>query len=565
MIPSTSVQQKAKKWLARNSAHEEFPGISPFFGVHTRADYLAVKKNPPSFKFDINTIVLATPFESLHGWILGCPKRACTFVIPLLKLNLVRKAKLSIKAATIEYNRRVRLFLSSKVMLSSGEMRYIPRFGKASEFNGFRAMDYRFLSQMLISVFMDVDTFFEPVFGNKFRAVIVRMHSIGCLLYDGKPWTTIKTRQYDELINDFGQMFYEVFHLVSKSDCRFIKTHCLGEHLMEDADEYGCHDAVSAETFESTHKEYVKQAFAGTNGAKIPATELRMLRNAQRRQLVRSATATLSAMHEIEDHEILVPEEATDSNIVLTRRRGTAFSKYSCLVSFNVYHLDFLIVLVRIVDPSASWIHNAEYTHWKFVNDGEEDWFEASTAKEITHFQFATYVEDWFETEPPINLEYSNRWNNLLGESNGDIQVTFFSCLHLPRRGITYHSTPHYFGNDSSSEPRPRYDIVAVKPGDEETTKEDCWFGELLHIFHISGAAGGEFCFIRYFQDVKKSPYRDISPFRHMEYELKSQKNTFAVIPATRLSESVKPYFVEDSSTSAKTNPHRRFFAFWFY
>jgi hypothetical protein len=307
-----------------------------YFGALSKEEITQIDASPPPQKFESDQILSCLPFEDLHAWLLGIPKRICEFVVPLLKLNdasRVRSESMTKTAAIKEYNRRVSLFVSSKVKLVSGAIRSIPSFRRgAAKTAGLVANDFRFLSQMLIGVFMDVETFFKPSFGRSFFNVLVRTQKIGTLLYDGLYWSKAKRDKYAIAVDDLGQMFYDVFHRVSKSKCSFIKTHAIGFHIDEDIAEYGTKEVFSAGTFESGHKFFVRKMFDTTNAAKSGLTELRMMRNTQRHMLVEDTVSFLLTNEETGFESKIIPEvlpnDSDESTIRLFSVYGSAISKF---------------------------------------------------------------------------------------------------------------------------------------------------------------------------------------------------------------------------------------------
>jgi hypothetical protein len=132
------------KYLEEKNIFPNFAGSHAAYGCKSAADvdcmkHLGTKPN------------LRIPYELLHAWLLGLPKRLCLLVVKLIQQaepNRVRAEKLTIEYCLGELDRRVQMFKASK--LKKG--RYTPTFTQFNSKAGLRAEDYRYLSQMLIFI-----------------------------------------------------------------------------------------------------------------------------------------------------------------------------------------------------------------------------------------------------------------------------------------------------------------------------------------------------------------------------------------------------------------------------
>jgi hypothetical protein len=205
------------------------------------------------------------------------------------------------------------------------------------------------------------------------------------------------------------------------------------------------------------------------------------------------------------------------------------------------------------------WPRNPKYRKWSW-EEKPTKLLLAKGTDDRTLYHVSQLVEDWFEKAPSSIPPYRNRWFELLGSSHQPFtRVTFFSRLQLSN-GLTFYCDPHYWGNGAFYNGcRSRYDILPLKcdPPQLNYTKDNCMFAELLLCFHLAGPAGGDFCYVRYFKDLKQSEFRKTSPFRHLVI----QEKNFACLPCSRIAFCDKPYVLEDHSNSSP----RSFFAFWFY
>jgi hypothetical protein len=336
MLPESdatkSQKAKANKWLQEHSIQPEFPGLSACFGAKNEEEIESLLSSPPPWKFEtLEQMIASVPFELLHAWLLGAPMRICQLSPLLLGLSgeqRVRKEGLSEQQAVKEYDLKVRSFKSRSAILMNGSIRYIPTFKNASSVSFMKAHEFRFLSQMLVAVFLDAEDFFIPSFAKLIRKVVIKTYTLGALLFDGRLWDTVKVTTFESKVNGYGELFREVFGRVSNSDCAYIKLHFLGSHIIEDIKEFGDPENFSAETFESTHGEFVKQAFYATNGAKAEITELRMLRGVLRRQMVRSAMLSLT-----EDVESISTINFRPlGSLAMMGERGCAKSKFVAII-----------------------------------------------------------------------------------------------------------------------------------------------------------------------------------------------------------------------------------------
>jgi hypothetical protein len=166
--------------------------------------------------------------------------------------------------------------------------------------------------------------FFKKETTTLLRWILLRTYDIGKEMFSlGKPWNSTRRLAFSELLKDYGDNFYHLFHGVSK--CRFIKNHLL-IHLERDFARFGSPMNYIAHSFERSMVEFVRTVFARTNAEKSPKTEKRMLLEIIRRLMIADEVVeretclmqhTGDELHEDEDEE---PEsnilETKESNVV---------------------------------------------------------------------------------------------------------------------------------------------------------------------------------------------------------------------------------------------------------
>ena len=207
----------------------------------------------------------------------------------------------------------LRVFKTLNEVASSSFCRrkHLPTYNCASDLWDLKASDYRYLSQMLIfALGTGKDTYFEASFTVKLRNVLLKMRTIGKMLWHPGAWSEARLSQLQEVLKTFGAEFKDVFRDVAagkKEDdkCGFIKLHAL-MHIVEDIRRYGSPFNYSLESWERSHQEFVKRVFMRTNASKDGvSTEENMLKELVRREIIYQAMR----ISEIFDFDDLKKEE----------------------------------------------------------------------------------------------------------------------------------------------------------------------------------------------------------------------------------------------------------------